>query len=220
MRNNTLEIELTSPRKERSMQTKKKIFDAALHLLETYGYEYLTVANICKTAGVSNGSFYHFFQSKDSLLEYYLVAAFEKFEGEFSKPSTGNIVLDLSRCYELYLSFLLEQKLEFVQNYYTTKNKALDNHDVKQLAGRNIPIFFRTIELIQKAQEDGYLKKKVVPEELADQLCVLEKGNIFDWCVTDGAYDLKKQSKEMLKSYMHYYVTDKFLTEFKDFYED
>lgn len=214
-----MEIELTSPRKERSMQTKKKIFEAALHLLETYGYEYLTVANICKTAGVSNGSFYHFFQNKDALLEYYLVAAFEKYEEEFSKPSTGNIVLDVLRCYELYLSFLLEQKLEFVQNYYTTKNKALDNHDLNNLAGRNIPILFRTIELIKKAQQDGYIKQNAEPGELADALCILEKGNIFDWCVADGAYDLKKQSMHMIKVYMYYYVTEKFLKQFEGFYK-
>lgn len=39
------------------------------------GYEQLSIKNICEEAGVSNGSFYHHFKTKDDLLSYYIEEA-------------------------------------------------------------------------------------------------------------------------------------------------
>ena len=51
---------------------KKKIFLAAKNILKKDGYDALSIKNICEEAGVSNGSFYHHFKTKDDLLSYYI----------------------------------------------------------------------------------------------------------------------------------------------------
>jgi TetR/AcrR family transcriptional repressor of nem operon len=51
----------------RTSDAKQKILDAARSLIEARGYSALGVAEICKAAGVPKGSFYHFFESKESL---------------------------------------------------------------------------------------------------------------------------------------------------------
>ena len=56
----------------KSQETKAKIFRAARHILQKKGYEQLSIKNICEEAGVSNGSFYHHFKTKDDLLSYYI----------------------------------------------------------------------------------------------------------------------------------------------------
>ena len=56
----------------KSKETKAKIFKAARHILQKKGYEELSIKNICEEAGVSNGSFYHHFKTKDDLLSYYI----------------------------------------------------------------------------------------------------------------------------------------------------
>ena len=56
----------------KSQETKAKIFRAAKHILQKKGYEQLSIKNICEEAGVSNGSFYHHFKTKDDLLSYYI----------------------------------------------------------------------------------------------------------------------------------------------------
>ena len=48
------------------------IFRAAKQILKKKGYEELSIKNICEEAGVSNGSFYHHFKTKDDLLSYYI----------------------------------------------------------------------------------------------------------------------------------------------------
>ena len=53
------------------MQTKKtsreKILQSAVELFMEDGYEAASVNDICKNAGVSKGSFYHYFETKQAL---------------------------------------------------------------------------------------------------------------------------------------------------------
>ncbi|MBW8796565.1 MAG: TetR/AcrR family transcriptional regulator [Streptomyces sp.] len=51
----------------RTSDAKDKILTAARSLIEQRGYSALGVAEICKTADVPKGSFYYFFESKESL---------------------------------------------------------------------------------------------------------------------------------------------------------
>lgn len=64
--------EILSKQQLKSKETKAKIFRAAKHILQKHGYEALSIKNICEEAGVSNGSFYHHFKTKDDLLSYYI----------------------------------------------------------------------------------------------------------------------------------------------------
>lgn len=57
------------------MTTRAAILEAGFETIERAGFEAATVAAICKAAGVSNGSFFHAFPSKDALAaELFLTA--------------------------------------------------------------------------------------------------------------------------------------------------
>ncbi len=59
-----------------------KLLDAALHVIRAQGYAGTSVDDICRDAGVTKGSFFHHFKSKDELA----VAATEHWTGV-----TGNL---------------------------------------------------------------------------------------------------------------------------------
>ena len=65
--------------------SKTKLLDAALTVIRTKGYSATTVDDICHSAGVTKGSFFHHFKSKDELA----LAAAEHFsdmaDGLFAK---------------------------------------------------------------------------------------------------------------------------------------
>ena len=50
-------------RRLQALQTRQKIFDTALALLVKKGYDRVTVDDICASAGVSKGTFYHHYHS-------------------------------------------------------------------------------------------------------------------------------------------------------------
>ena len=104
----------------KSKETKGKIFRAAKNILQQKGYEALSIKNICEEAGVSNGSFYHHFKTKDDLLSYYIE----------EHPSINPDLLDLPenaeearqtiiRVYLSYVEYCKELGLAFMSNYYT-----------------------------------------------------------------------------------------------------
>ncbi len=52
---------------ESQHESKTKLLDAALHVIRAKGYAATTVDDICHKAGVTKGSFFHHFKSKDDL---------------------------------------------------------------------------------------------------------------------------------------------------------
>ena len=48
-------------------ESKAKILDAALRVIRTKGYAATTVDDVCHVAGLTKGSFFHHFKSKDEL---------------------------------------------------------------------------------------------------------------------------------------------------------
>ena len=126
--------EILSKQQLKSKETKAKIFRAAKHILQKHGYEALSIKNICEEAGVSNGSFYHHFKTKDDLLSYYIE----------EQPNINPDLLDIPKSadevksaivyvYLNYVHYCQELGVEFMANYYTRTTFYLQ-HFQKSLA--------------------------------------------------------------------------------------
>jgi TetR/AcrR family transcriptional repressor of nem operon len=54
-------------RNEKLATSRKKLLDASLHVIRAKGYEATSVDEICAAAGLSKGSFFHHFKTKEDL---------------------------------------------------------------------------------------------------------------------------------------------------------
>lgn len=183
---NTLKV----PRQVRSQQVKNQIFQAAMELMREYGYEYVTVANVCSRAGISVGSFYHHFGSKDELLAYYFDAGYEKYWEEYESKLTGDFIEDVVVVYSMYSEYCMDQGLQFIKNFYTPNNKSLYLGDFTKSGEKHLPIMKKSYVILQEAQKRGEIKPGEDLKQLTEDLCMLEKGLIFEWALSDGQYDL------------------------------
>ncbi len=59
-------------------QSKKIIMETSLELFATRGFHNTSISQIAKTAGVSKGLMYNYFNSKDDLLKAILLGAYEE----------------------------------------------------------------------------------------------------------------------------------------------
>jgi AcrR family transcriptional regulator len=59
---------VTTPRQERAQETRRRIVDVALDLFRQHGYDGTTMRMIAAEAGVSLGSAYYYFGSKEELV--------------------------------------------------------------------------------------------------------------------------------------------------------
>jgi AcrR family transcriptional regulator len=77
--------EIPAAVQERSRRTLKRIYEAGTKLLELHGPSALTVANVAAEAGVSTGSIYRRFGSKEQLLAVIQYEFVEDFKAELAR---------------------------------------------------------------------------------------------------------------------------------------
>jgi AcrR family transcriptional regulator len=77
--------EIPAAVQERSRRTLKRIYEAGTRLLEQHGPSALTVANVASEAGVSTGSIYRRFGSKEQLLAVIQYEFVEDFKAELAR---------------------------------------------------------------------------------------------------------------------------------------
>lgn len=191
-------IEL-SKQQQKSKATKEKIFQAAKAILKKKGYEELSIKNICEEAGVSNGSFYHHFKTKDDLLSYYIE----------EQPSINPDVLELPenaseakeaiiRVYLNYVAYCEELGVEFMAGYYDTKNQALN---VAIRTERPYPIV--TVQnYVERAVEAGKIRLDGEIEGFTTDIRMIVIGNVFEWCLRNGKVDFKGNMRRSLGRYL------------------
>lgn len=193
---------LKIPRKVRSQQVKQKIFDAALMLIQEKGYEYVTVNNVCQTAHVSVGSFYHHFGNKDELLSYYFVAGYERYKNESQPPDTDDYIEQILYVFGLYVRFCLDQDIRFLKNFYTPANRSLYIAVDQVNDDTHLPILAKVYSVLEKARKNNQLPQEINTQGLAEDLCTLEKGCIFEYALSDGRYPLWERSQEILRTFL------------------
>ena len=183
----------------KSKETKERIFQAAKTILQRSGYENLSIKNICEEAGVSNGSFYHHFKTKDDLLSYYIEA----------QPTINPELLDIPRnkeeaitaivgVYLNYAAYCKELGVDFVSGYYTPRNQAL-NPDIR--TERPYPIV-TVQQYLEKSVAEGAIELKLTIAEVVNDIRMLVIGNAFEWAMRNGEVDIEANMKRSLSYYL------------------
>lgn len=67
-----------SKQEQATLEKKERIYQVALELFQTYGYDQTTIRQICSAAQITTGSFYHFFHDKLGLVRELYVKLLEE----------------------------------------------------------------------------------------------------------------------------------------------
>lgn len=200
-----MKVDLSTPRSVKSRNTKQKIYDAAVSIMKKKGYEYLSVRNICQVAGISNGTFFYHFNTKEDLLSYYLQDRFDDYREahgfNVDKLPFDRQILEYYKCYSKYM---VENGIEFISNYYVPKNKALNTRGLRNdtMANEDTKIINFSCRCLINAEKEGKLKTKNTAIGYANNCCTMLKGIIFDWALNDGKVDMEQLIEEILGSYL------------------
>jgi len=57
-------------RDRQALESKERIFNAAIDLIREKGYDNVTIEDICNKTGMSVGAFYHYFKSKSEIVAH------------------------------------------------------------------------------------------------------------------------------------------------------
>lgn len=180
-------------RQIQAINTKNKIYKIALNLMTKKGYDNITIEDICKTAGVSVGTFYHYFKSKyDIFIEIYIKADdffYNSIANNLKTQSTLNQVIEYFHHYAIYNT---KCGIDTMKQLYNPNNKMF----IKK--GRFMQTTLQNI--IKNGQMKNEVRTDMSPEELTEYLFILARGVVYDWCLHDGQYDLNKKMDKFMNN--------------------
>lgn len=174
--------------------TKEAILTTSINLFNQYGFENVTINQICQEINVTKTAFYYHFKSKDEL-----ISEFFSFDNLVSNDDLLSIlaVTDLAeqaiKAMEIFVKHIVRSGVEMTKENYRVhlRNQILPLDKSKSaLLGSIIPA------LLQRAKDAGQIKNPASAEELLDTMCNLANGVILNWAMTGGSFDILEETRK------------------------
>lgn len=187
-----------------ALDTKNTIFSTALHLFSQYGFDKVTVHDITKYAGVSKGTFYTHFESKESVL----VEQFQKIDNHYDQvfkkvspqESAGNRLLILIGALTDYCANvcgLAPLKVVYASQISPSVSmKILNNH--------NRSFYDLIRDIVSRGKASGEFHIDMEEDECVEFLARSSRALIYDWCLYNGEMDLEKEGQRYFKIILNY----------------
>lgn len=181
--------------------TKSKIVSAAWQLFYENGFENTTVDDIIRLSGTSKGSFYHYFESKDSLigsLAYLFDEKYAELERkiDYDQNSVDNMIF-LTR----ELCMMIENKIdiELLSRLYAQQ---LSKRGEKELLDRS-RLYYRLLKkLVVLGQDRGEISKAKSAAEIVRLYAIAERALLYDWCLHQGEYSLAEYAGTVMPLFL------------------
>lgn len=183
--------------KKATNKTKSKIVTAAWQLFYDQGFENTTVDEIVALSGTSKGSFYHYFESKDSLigsLAYLFDEKYVELEQKLDyKANAVDNLLYLTR--ELCAMIESTIDIELLSRLYAQQ---LSKRGQKELLDQNREYYRLLRKLIRRGQEQGEITTEKSLNEIMRLYALAERALLYDWCLRGGEYSLAEYSQVVM----------------------
>lgn len=195
-------MENMTSRQKQALNTKKHILHTALKLMREYGFEAITIKQICEEAGVSTGAFYHHLKSKEGIIIEGYSECDEYFDEYVIKHLESKNIIDKIVEYIGYqMQYAKEFGVETITQIY--KTQLTDGKEFFLSEERGLPQ--NLLILIKKAQEEGWLKSDYKASEIRDELLLVSRGTIYYWCQKNGEFDIKEYCKKIILHHLEYF---------------
>jgi len=183
----------------KTRKNKEALLTAAIEITREYGPDKLTMKNICAQAGLSNGSFYHLFKSKEELISYYIRYSFEQYVSHMPDPHKHSAIENCLNLYDAYLDCCMEVGPEFMSLFYSPTNQVLN---WQERAPEDAILLDSIGRFIDEGKESGEFRGDVNTEEAMSYVAAAVTGPLFYWCVIGESYDVRSAVHTLMTLYL------------------
>ncbi|MEG2287483.1 MAG: TetR/AcrR family transcriptional regulator [Ruthenibacterium sp.] len=179
---------------ERARETESAILKAALKLGLAQGVDCISVRDVCREAGVSIGSFYHHFSSRQELIH----RAFQMFDDTLRDSLPAHAAHPpLEALTEILLrqtEFVMTEGGFAVTDYY----KAILNDPGHSAVSPNRAYYKAVVACVGRAAAANLFTVKLSDPEIAELCIQFVRGCIVDWCLHGQSYDVLEHVRTSL----------------------
>lgn len=184
-------------RQTKALETKSKIYTSAENLFRKYGFESVSVNSIVEEAGVSKGSFYVHFESKNALITSLMADYVNALDLNYKSylesfppdtPASDILISLVGKIADIMTDYLGYDILRVAYEALLTRTVNTDS-----IIGYNrdlYRIFSAVIDRgVRKGEFQAYKKTDIISKH-----CVLAiRGLTYEWCIRHPDFNLKEE---------------------------
>jgi AcrR family transcriptional regulator len=191
-----------SQRSLNTYETKNKLFSTALMLFTKHGFDKVKVDDIAKFAGVSKGTFYNHFATKDEVLveqfhqiDRYYDQVFRQLKGN-EKASERMLILAAAMCDYCEKAW----GLNLIKIVYSNQISLGKHPEI--LLNRQRLFYSILTDNVMRGKEEGVFTDAIPVEEQVDMFARGARSALYEWCLSNGSVDLGKLCRNLFLSIM------------------
>ena len=190
-------------KQEQSARSQNALIEAATALFAERGYRETSVQAIAARAGVSRGSIFWHFESKEGLLWAVAARAFEAWETEVLVPDVGKAtgIEAISRALAAHRRFLTERG-EDLRLFYVLMFEALGPRPelAPEFAKLHANLRSMTVGWVQQAIEAGEIRADVDARAVVTMITGALGGIAYQWLLDSDGFDLDRVYGDLEKT--------------------
>ena len=185
--------------------TQRRILDSGLKMFLNNGYERTNLRDLCADAGITTGSFYRHFASKEDLFSYFAEPAVDEIKQDFAdaEPLCREAV-ESGNVRRLWMIMDADRLLDYIYRNFDRLKLLLKCADgTKYSDFLNDVVCMETdisLRYLHMAKELGHITEELPSEQEMHMLCHAYISSVFEAV----AHDL---SREDMEKYIHTIVT-------------
>lgn len=185
----------TTARKLRAIETKKKIFQCADELFRKHGVEDVTVDDIMEKVGMSKGTFFVHFASRDALLAAYISEFVNRADTDYesylesfpgSTAASDILMAMVERIADNITETIGYERIKIAYRIQLEKTV-----DTGMLLNNDRKIYQTFSALIGRGMRSGEFRTDISAENISGHLVMSMRGATYEWCIRYPDFNLK-----------------------------
>lgn len=198
-----------SPRKQKAIMTKSKIYETAIELIKTKGYSNVTIDEICDKSGVTKGAFYHHFRSKKDILQSSYLDADSRILNKLPNIMKNKYSLEQIKEITLIYAEVVQYKgveitKQNIRNHLDSTKETNDFYS-NFYGPQKRPVIEIQLAILKNGQKNNEVREDILPENILRYIISAFNGFILDWCFHNGNYDFKEKIEEVWPQLIVYF---------------
>ncbi|MBR0599827.1 TetR/AcrR family transcriptional regulator [Sinanaerobacter chloroacetimidivorans] len=190
--------EKTSHRKEQAAETKRKLYESAGQLFGQYEFEDVTVDDIVEAAGVSKGTFYVHFESKDALiasfLSDYVSGVDAEYKAHLDSFPAGTKASDMLLSLISKIAEVLTGTIGYNRMRIVYKVQLTGAVNMEAIKGYNRELYKMFADVLKLGIERGEFRTELPLDTLTKHFVMAIRGISYEWCLRYPDFDLEEQA--------------------------
>lgn len=182
---------------EKAKIRRKSILNSLLENLPVTDYDAVTIKTMCDAAGISVGTFYHYFGDKTGLVPAYFNLVDDYIENELLPLLNDDDELKNFLAFCVGLLTLANQTGAYKLKILYSFVPSLSSEDDKSR-----PFFAVPRDIIKRGQVKGQISTEIDSNQVAKMTVVILRGYCYDWAQHEGSYEIVSHVEQFAKLFI------------------